>query len=81
LVESGFHHPQALVERKPRRPGMPGQHLLLLARGVEAKLERGMPAHLIGRIPQPTDKPAFMTKSVEGEDWLSAVMTGRVTWH
>ena len=45
LSECGFHHPQALIERKPGRAGMPGQHLLLLHGGVEAELERGVPTH------------------------------------
>jgi hypothetical protein len=32
--ECGFHRARALIERKPGRPGMPGQHLPLLDRGV-----------------------------------------------
>jgi len=49
--ERGFHQRQALVERKPRRPGMSGQHLVLLDVGVEAEIECGVPAHLIGEHP------------------------------
>ena len=45
LGECGFHHLQALIETKPGRAGMPGQHLVLLDSGVEAELERGVPAH------------------------------------
>ncbi len=44
--ERGFHDPQALIERKPGRTGMPGQQLLLLDCGIEAELESGVPAHL-----------------------------------
>ena len=51
LGERGFHQRQALVERKPRRPGMSGQHLVLLDVGVEAEIECGVPAHLIGEHP------------------------------
>jgi hypothetical protein len=45
LVESGFHHPQTLVERKSSRAGMPGQHLTLLDDRIEAELERGVSTH------------------------------------
>jgi hypothetical protein len=46
--ERGFHDPQALIERKPGRTGMPGQQLLLLLLdcGTEAEIESGVPAHL-----------------------------------
>src|SRR5271163_355393 len=45
LFESSFDQAQALIERKPRRPRMSGQHVTLLDGGVEAELERGVPAH------------------------------------
>jgi hypothetical protein len=53
--ERGFHSRQAPVERKPRRPRMPGQHLVLLNRGAEAALECGVPGHLTVSIPWHTD--------------------------
>ena len=43
--ERGFHRPQALIEREPRRPGMPGQQLVLLDRGVHTVAECGVPVH------------------------------------
>ena len=57
LVESGFHHLQALIEREPRRAGMPGQHLVLLDGRVEAEAECGVPAHLTGEHPSPHRQP------------------------
>jgi hypothetical protein len=45
LEQGGFDHPQTLVEREPRRPGMPRQHVVLLDGGVEAEPKRRMPCH------------------------------------
>ena len=60
LSECGFHHLQTLIERKPGRDGMPGQHIVLFDGGVEAELERGVPTHLgehptTNRLPRSTD--------------------------
>ena len=45
LRKGGFHHPQALIERKTGGTCMPGQHLPLLIVGVEAEFERSVPIH------------------------------------
>ncbi len=45
LTECGFHEVQGLVEREPRRTGMPRQRPLLLDGGVEAVSEGGVAAH------------------------------------
>jgi hypothetical protein len=45
---------QALIERKPCRTAMTGQHLALLNGGIEAEPERGVPTHSMSIAP-PTD--------------------------
>nr|WP_273735778.1 hypothetical protein [Mycolicibacterium septicum] len=42
----GFHHRQTLIESKPRRASMLGQHSPLLDGRVQAELERGVATHL-----------------------------------
>jgi len=43
--EPSLDDPQALVERKPGRPGVAGQHPFLLDGGVQTEPERGVTRH------------------------------------
>jgi hypothetical protein len=59
LSECGFHHLQTLIERKPGRDGMPGQHIVLFAVGSRQNLN--VVCRLISVcIPPPTDNPALL---------------------
>jgi hypothetical protein len=58
MGERGFHHTQALVEREPGGSPVPGQHLVLLDRRVEAEPECGVAGHLPVSLPRPTDTEA-----------------------
>lgn len=55
LSEGRVDHPKALVECEPRRPGMSGQHILLLDCRVDAEAECGVPGHLDRNFARPTD--------------------------
>jgi len=62
LRKRGLDRPEALVEREPRRPSVPGQHCALLSRRVKAVAESGVPVHQVRSLTCGTDNTDLLLR-------------------